>query len=130
MRSCGMGLDEVQAAHEIALRRLMADLATATSLVPEVVVDFTDPDEFEYTFVDPDGSQHGTTLVPLEDVEAATVRLADPFQEDVLEMLWGPAWPSCPGHLHPAEPLLLDGHAVWRCPTTDAEIGRIGSLAE
>lgn len=125
-----MGLDEVQGAYEVALDRLMADLASATSLAPDVRVDFTDPGDDQYAFIDPDGSSHGTMLIPFEDVEAATVQLADPFQEDVLEMLWGPAWPSCPGHLHPAEPLLLNGLAVWQCPTTGALVGRIGSLGE
>jgi hypothetical protein len=125
-----MGLEQVQAAYEIALGRLKADLATATNITPEVIVDFTDPDECQYAFVNPDGSEHRTMLAFFEDVEGATAELADPFQEDVLEMLWGPAWPSCPGHLHPAEPLLVNGLAVWRCPTTEAVVGRIGSLAD
>jgi hypothetical protein len=126
----GMGLDEVQTVYETALGRLKADLAGATSITPSVVVDFTDPDEYQYAFVDPDGSEHRTMLALVEDIEAATVQLAGPFQEDVLEMLWGPASPSCPGHVHPPEPQLLDGMAVWRCPTTEAVVGRIGSLAE
>ena len=118
----------MQAAYEVALGRLMADLAKMTKIAPEVRVDFTDPDDCQYTFVHPNGSSHGTVLMPLEDVEAATVELAKPFQEDVLEMLWGPAWPPCPAHPHPAEPAPLDGQAVWRCPTTEVVVAQIGRL--
>ena len=76
----------MQAAYEVAFGRLMADLAKMTKIAPEVRVDFTDPDDCQYTFVHPNGSSHGTVLMPLEDVEAATVELAKPFQDHCLEV--------------------------------------------
>ncbi len=123
-------LDEVQHAYDQALRRLLLDLETATEDridIPEVLVDFTDP-ELPYSFVDPDGSSHGTSFPSIDDIEEATVALANPFQDDVLEFLWGQAWPPCPGHSHPAEPALVDSYAVWRCPYTGDPVALIGTL--
>ncbi len=50
------GLEEVQAAYDEGLRRVMSDLH--------------------------------------DDEEAATLKVADPVHDDVLEELWGAAWPT------------------------------------
>ena len=123
-----MGLDEVQAAYDVALRRVRADLVGDVSDRFEVSVDFTDPDDLQYRYSHEDGSGHGCMLSPTEDVEEATVELARPFQDDILEAICGPAWPSCPGHPHPAEPALCDGAAVWQCPATGEIVRPIGGI--
>lgn len=118
----------MQAAYDVALRRVTADFVGSLIDMAEVLVDVTDPDEIQYRFLRRDGTGHGSRLPAHEDIEAVTAELARPFQEDILESLWGPAWPVCPGHPHPAEPDLREGLAVWRCPTTTEVVGRIGSL--
>src|SRR5204863_2751885 len=68
-----------------------------------------------------------------EDPEEAAVQLADHVQDDVLEELWGPAWPRCPqGHAHPAKAALVAGRGGWICPEPAPVVLAIGigSLAD
>ena len=118
-----MGVDEVQAAYDDALHRVLADLSRTTTIRTPVSVDFTEQG-FPYSF----GTRHQSWLPRVEDAELATVELADRLQEDVLEELWGRPWPMCPGHPHPCAPALVDEVAVWRCPDDDMVVERIGGL--
>ena len=125
-----VGLDDVQAAYDEAVRRLWTDLGTsllnAKTMVQEICVDFTEPD-LQYSYVDTE-SRHSMSLPMVEDVEEATVALANPLQDNILDLLGGQTWPPCPGHSHPAEPALESLVAVWRCPTTGKGSARIGEL--
>ena len=92
-----------------------------------MAVDFTDPEDLPYLFTD-SLSVHRTWLPWADDEEEATVQLADRLQDDVLDELWGQAWPACRGHEHPARPCAIDGKAVWVCPTTGDILWAIGSV--
>jgi hypothetical protein len=122
-------LDQVQATYDKALRRVMTDLTETTDLRPSVIVDFTDPGEVQYWYHPGDSSCHGSSLYLDDDEESATVTLAELIQDDVLEDLWGPTWPVCPGHSHPAEPTLQDGQATWVCPRSYHRLATIGTLS-
>lgn len=125
-----MELDGAQAAYDGALRRVMSDLTSTTDLRPSVVVDLRDTEGLHYRFrAEGSSGIHGAGLGWYDDEEPATVRLADLVQEDALEELWGPSWPGCPGHSHPAEPTILDGRATWVCPRSRLALAIIGTLA-
>jgi hypothetical protein len=124
-----MELDQSQATYDVALQRVMSDLTKTTELRPEVAVDFSDPDELHYRYRSEGGGSHGASLAWEDDEESATVRLADLVQDDVLEDLWGPTWPTCPSHSHPAQPTLHGGQATWVCPSADRALAIIGTLA-
>jgi hypothetical protein len=124
-----MELDRAEATYDIALRRVMADLMSTTELRPDVAVDFTDPGELHYWYHSEGGGSHGASLGSDDDEESATVRLADLIQDDALDDLWGPAWPICPGHSHPAHPTLHDDRATWVCPRSRQTLAIIGNLA-
>lgn len=124
-----MDLDRAQATYDVALRRVMSDVIGTTHLRPVVAVDFTDPNELHYWYQSEGGSSHGASLGRDDDEESATVRLADLIQDDALEDLWGPTWPTCPGHSHPARPSLHDGRATWVCPRSRQALAIIGTLA-
>src|SRR5947209_2356678 len=94
-----MGVDEVQAAYDKALRRVLAALARTTDIAVAITVDFTEP-ELQYSY----GTTHQSALPGTDDAESAAAELADRVQDDVLDELWGPPWPACPGHSHPAAP--------------------------
>lgn len=123
-----MDLGQVQATYEGALHRVMSDLTVTTGLRPNVVVDLTDPDGLPYRYQANGGSGHGAALVWDDDEESATVTLADLVQGDALEELWGPTWPTCPGHCHLAQPTLQERHATWVCPRSQSRLATIGSL--
>ena len=139
-----MGLRLVQAAYDEALERVLHDLGTANMpLVFTVTVDFTasfdaagrlevevnDGTDLPYFFeVQGRFGWHRSTLVATEEAEEATVHLADRFQDDVLDALWGPAWPECEGHAHPAVPRLEDEVASWCCPASGLVLCRIGEF--
>jgi hypothetical protein len=57
--------------------------------------------------------------------------LAGSVQEAIIDELQR-AWPVCPGHPHPAEPVVVSGAAVWACTlrSRPAVIARIGELTE
>jgi hypothetical protein len=124
-----MELDRLQATYAAALRRVMADLTSTTNLRPAVVVDFTDPDGAQYRFWGEGGGEYGRDLGWVDDEESAAVRLADRVQEDALEELWGPPWPTCPGHTHPALATLQEGRGTWVCPRSHRRLAVIGSLS-
>lgn len=48
--------------------------------------------------------------------DEAIVRLAEQFQEEVWESNRGDPVPSCPGHVHPAKPMILKSTPYWVCP--------------
>ena len=87
-------LTSIQLAYDRALHRLLADLDGVIDPQPTVAVDFTSPDDLPYLFSD-GSSVHQCWLPWTADIEEATVHLVDPLQADVLEELWGRAWPSC-----------------------------------
>lgn len=124
-----MELDQVQATYDEALRRVMSDLTCTTGLNPDVVVNFTDPDDLHYWYRAGDGSSHGRSLYWEDNEETATVTVADLVQDDALEQLWGPTWPNCPGHNHPAQAALHEGQASWVCPRSRQPLSRIGNLS-
>lgn len=65
-------------------------------------------------------------------VAETQVWLADQLQEQFFPETrgaWGQARPECPGHPHPAQPVVHAGEAWWECPETHGRIGRIGELA-
>jgi hypothetical protein len=58
--------------------------------------------------------------------------VAELVQEVVIDELQG-AWPTCPGHPHPAEPAVVSGTAVWACmlrsrPVVIAGIGQLPAV--
>ena len=118
----------MQRAYDRALLRLRADLPVGLGRVPTVVVDLTDPENLPYSFID-GTCFHRSSLWWGEDEEEATVHLAFPLQDDILDWLWGPVWPPCRGHPHPAEAQIVAGKAVWVCPRTGETLAAIGSLS-
>jgi hypothetical protein len=61
------------------------------------------------------------------------VHLADQLQEQVFpetRAAWGQARPSCrcPGHAHPAEPVMCESTAWWICPRTHAALWPFGDV--
>lgn len=54
----------------------------------------------------PDSSPEGEVIV----------RLAEQLQEEVWDSTHGNPVPSCPGHAHPAKPMLLESIPHWVCP--------------
>jgi hypothetical protein len=75
----------------------------------------------------------GRWLIPgPSDIPGLTVLFALWLQEEVLretDAAWGEARPACPGHLHPAQPYVLDEQAWWICPESRTRLARIGELA-
>jgi hypothetical protein len=124
-----VGLDDVQAAYDEALRRVLDDLPRGL-VDATITVDFTAPDDLPYQFRAPDGRGHGTSLRSTEDVEEATVILADQVQEDVFEALWSARWPECRWHDHPAMPRLIDGKAAWVCARSGYKVAKIGEMSQ
>jgi hypothetical protein len=122
-------LDEVQGAYDEALRRVLRDLP-ADLVDATVTVDFTSPDDSHYQFSRPDGTGHSRSLAFTDDVELATVTVADQVQEDVFETVWSASWPECRWHDHAAVPRLIDGHAFWVCPRSGFKAARIGETNE
>lgn len=86
--------------------------------------------ELPYHFELHDGTKRlWSQLAGHEDEEEATRELASLLQDDLLQELAGTAWPTCPGHPHPVDPVLHEGIATRRCPLTDSPIVRIGELS-
>ena len=54
--------------------------------------------------------------------------IADYLQDHVIDVLLR-AWPKCPDHEHPLSSAVVNGEAVWRCPTEAARVWPIGSLS-
>ncbi len=125
----GMDLDFVQLAYNGALSRLVADLPAELSPFSTIEIDFTDPHDLPYLFRE-GASVHRSSLWLTDDEEEATLDLAEKLQDDILDMLWGPVWPQCRRHTHPAVPRLVHGNAVWGCPTTGVTLAAIGSLRD
>lgn len=108
----------------------MADVTATTALRPLVIIDFTEPDELPFTYK-PSPAEKSTSKWRLQGhraEEEATAELANLLQDEVLDELFGPAWPACPGHPHPAQPKVVDGSAVWACPKAISIVARIGQL--
>jgi hypothetical protein len=106
-----------------AARRISADVSTTTTLRTALTIRFDDQREmFLYTF---GGHTYGP-LVATSEAEAV-VFLAELVQDDVIERLWQP-WPACPGHGHPAQPVLRSERPVWVCPATGTPLSEIGHL--
>jgi hypothetical protein len=61
------------------------------------------------------GSGVGVVFDLDESPAQAVARLADGFQDHVLEATHGVPSPRCPGHPHPAVADVIAGTAVWRC---------------
>ena len=121
---------------EAALAPVLADLTIATALDPE----FRD--------IDLPLNEMAGTMLYLPGVGGAgvsisrgarrtdqVVSLADQVQGWTVEALWSlgrsPVWPECPEHpdSHPLRPMARSGAAIWVCPSSQDEMGTIGSLA-
>ncbi|MFC7622017.1 hypothetical protein [Microlunatus sp. GCM10028923] len=73
----------------------------------------------------PDGGrwEQASVHFPLSDPWPETIAwIASELQDYVVEsgLQWGAAAPKCPGHRHPADPVTVEGTAVWVCPATHA----------
>jgi dephospho-CoA kinase len=115
---------EVRHALEVALR----DFQQPTPVELTFEVGTSGGDDLIYV-AGPGGSQHGMWVDG--SAEDVLVRVADFLQDQVFDQLaetWGEARPPCPGHPHPANPVLLEQEAWWVCPRTGDRLGRIGSL--
>jgi hypothetical protein len=55
------------------------------------------------------------------------VDIAAQLQDDVIDEVWG-AWPVCPGHVHPMVLDIVDGQAVWECPSDGHVVAPVGQL--
>jgi hypothetical protein len=124
-----VGLDEVQAAYDEALRRVLRDLPPDL-IEATITVDFTSPRDVPYHFTVHGGGGRGTALAFTDDPEEATAILADQVQADVFEALWSPCWPDCRWHDNPAMPRLVDGEAVWVCARSGYRVAKIGQMSE
>jgi hypothetical protein len=106
-----------------AARLISTDVYATSSLRLPLTIHFDDDrDMLLYTFA-------GHTYGPLEatSLVEAVVFLADLVQDDVIEKSWQP-WPECPGHGHPAQPLVRHDRPEWVCPHTGAPLSEIGHL--
>ena len=78
------------------------------------------------------GSLHGFGGSPylerFPQVDEAAVAFADLMQSVVLNEMFGPPWPVCPGHPHPATAELIRGEAMWVCPNLGGVVVAIGHL--
>lgn len=66
-----------------------------------------------------DATRNGYEVGALEGAELL-VDVAAYLQEQVFpdtSGAWGQARPACPGHAHPAIPVLQNGSAWWMCPS-------------
>lgn len=73
----------------------------------------------------------GMGVAPMDSAEDLKVHIADWMQEQWFPETagaWGEARPECPGHTHPAAPVIDDDVAVWSCPKTGHVLARIGEL--
>jgi hypothetical protein len=70
------------------------------------------------------------TVPDATDGAALLVEIAFRLQEQVFDtFVWGEAQPKCrPGHVHPPDPRVSDGKAVWVCPREDRVLARVGQL--
>lgn len=57
--------------------------------------------------------------------DEAIVRLAEQLQEEVWESTRGDPAPSCPGHVHPAKPMIVKRIPSWVCPRDGSIINPI-----
>jgi len=108
----------------VAVRRVLADLGADA----RIDVDLVEDGLTQFAF--PDGGTHASR-VEFETEGDLLVAVADVIQNDVnfwLPDAWGEARPPCPGHPHPANPVLLDREAWWVCPQTGDRLARIGEL--
>jgi hypothetical protein len=83
------------------------------------------------SFEAPDGKRFGFGVSSDEPEVTLLVSLASGLQENIPEIAsaWGQARPRCPGHTHPASPLVSQATAWWACPIDDHLIAQIGSFA-
>ncbi len=120
-----------------ALEIVMADITAAATATPEIVdFDWANDDDYPSGWIRwPDGTGRGFGVWPDEPLAFRVVQVADVFQEEIVEALWGlgrsAVWPECPDHpdSHPLKPVDLDGTAVWVCPRTERSVAPIGHLA-
>jgi hypothetical protein len=124
--------DRTEAVAREAADRVKADIERTTGL------------NWEYRLERlPDGSYHCfqptggeiPTISPGEDVEAATVEIAECHSGEVSEHLAeqhrldeARVWPRCPEHEHSMDPRLVDGVAAWICRDDSTTRVRIGDL--
>jgi hypothetical protein len=120
---------------EAALAPVVTDLTSTTSLTPE----FEDMDwplngMVGTLLVLPNAGGAGISITRGAGRTDQVVSLADQVQEWVVEALWGsgraPVWPERPEHpdSHPLRPAARSGAAIWACPSSQDEIGPIGTL--
>lgn len=72
------------------------------------------------------GTVLGLPDVP-DDPEEAVRDIAERVQDEVVMELFA-AWPPCPDHAHPLEPVRLAGRASWACLATGRSVAPVGEL--
>jgi hypothetical protein len=118
---------QAQEAYDRALERVLRDLHATTSQRPDISINLQ-ADELPYRYETRHASSLRGPAAGADEEEAVVVEVAALVQDDVLEDLWGPVWPRCPGHQHPADPGLHDGRAAWVCPTSGRPVAVVGDL--
>jgi hypothetical protein len=108
-------------------QRIGADLKRTTGHTLELV--WNDDDGLCEVAID--GTNSGGFGINLGDDETVIAEIADRLQEWGLdELIWG-GWPTCPRHhTHPLEATVVDGRAVWTCPSDSITVALIGSLTK
>ena len=121
---------------EAALAPVLADLTSATALDPEFGdIDLPLNETIGTMLYLPGTGGAGVSVTRGASRTDQVVSLADQVQEWTVEALWSlgrsPVWPECPKHpdSHPLRPEALSGAATWVCPSSEEEIGPIGSLS-
>jgi len=84
------------------------------------------------SFEEPNGHQFGFGVADDGTEAELLLSLAEGLQEDLPESegAWGRACPPCPGHAHPARPIVRQDVAWWTCPRDHRRIARIGQQRE
>jgi hypothetical protein len=120
---------------EAALAPVVADLISGTGLDPEFRdVDWPVDGMVATMLFLPGAGGAGISITCGAGSTDQVVSLADQVQVWAVEALWSagrsPVWPECPEHpdAHPLQPAARDTAAIWACPVSGVEIGRIGSL--
>ncbi|MFG2005515.1 hypothetical protein ACGFNU_40845 [Spirillospora sp. NPDC048911] len=70
-----------------------------------------------------DGGSVGAVFQEDEAEAEVIARLADQFQDYVLEVSGSPA-PPCPEHQHPLSAVVVAGKALWTCPKVENHFSR------
>jgi hypothetical protein len=120
---------------EAALVPVLADLSSATALIPGFEdVDWPVEGAVGTMLFLQGAGRAGVSITKSAERADQVVSLADQVQNWAVEALSGsgrsPIWPECPEHpdSHPLRPIGRSGTALWVCPVSHDEISAIGSF--